>query len=324
MKVLVTGGAGYIGSHCVKVLLDKGVETWCLDNLSKGHKEAVLTSNFIQGDIGDSKKVDVVLANQEFDAIIHLAALSVVAESTQDPEKYYLENFVKMKILLDAAIKYKVPNFVFSSTAAVYGIPKAIPIHEDHETMPINPYGHTKLAGENMLRDYGKAYGLNYCILRYFNAAGASPEAGIGESHNPESHLIPLLCEALANKSEDFLVYGNDYGTEDGTCIRDYIHVLDLAEAHFLALEYLHKGGSSGLYNLGGSKGHSVYEIINKMELITGDKLCFKVANRRQGDPDVLVASNEKAKKELGWEPKRSAIDYILADAWEWYSEKKY
>lgn len=323
MKVLITGGAGYIGSHCNRYFAEKGVETVVLDDLSRGHREAVTDGRFVEGDFGDRGLLDKVLGAEKFDGIIHFAAFIDVAESVAEPAKYYENNVVKMKTLLDAAVAHGVKHFVFSSTAAVFGEPEYVPIDESHPKKPINAYGATKLIGEQMLADYGRAYGLRSCSFRYFNAAGDSADGRIGEAHNPEHHLIPLVLRAsLANKA--MKVFGTDYDTRDGSCIRDYVHVEDLAEAHYLGLKYIMENDGNHAFNLGSSEGFSVLEILHEAERVTGEPVPHDIADRRPGDPAVLIASNKKAKDVLGWEPKRSEVQTILRDAWNWEQNKKY
>ena len=323
MKVLITGGAGYIGSHCNRYFAEKGVETVVLDDLSSGHREAVTDGRFVEGDFGDRGLLDKVLGAEKFDGIIHFAAFIDVAESVAEPAKYYENNVVKMKTLLDAAVAHGVKHFVFSSTAAVFGEPEYVPIDEAHPKKPINAYGATKLIGEQMLADYGRAYGLRSCSFRYFNAAGDSADGRIGEAHNPEHHLIPLVLRAsLANRA--MKVFGTDYDTRDGSCIRDYVHVEDLAEAHYLGLKYIMENDGNHAFNLGSSEGFSVLEILHEAERVTGEPVPHDIADRRPGDPAVLIASNKKAKDVLGWDPKRSEVQTILRDAWNWEQNKKY
>jgi UDP-glucose 4-epimerase len=294
-----------------------------LDDLSSGHREAVTDGRFVEGDFGDRGLLDKVLGAEKFDGIIHFAAFIDVAESVAEPAKYYENNVVKMKTLLDAAVAHGVKHFVFSSTAAVFGEPEYVPIDESHPKKPINAYGATKLIGEQMLADYGRAYGLRSCSFRYFNAAGDSADGRIGEAHNPEHHLIPLVLRAsLANRA--MKVFGTDYDTRDGSCIRDYVHVEDLAEAHYLGLKYIMENDGNHAFNLGSSEGFSVLEILHEAERVTGEPVPHDIADRRPGDPAVLIASNKKAKDVLGWEPKRSEVQTILRDAWNWEQNKKY
>lgn len=323
MKVLITGGAGYIGSHCNRYFAQQGVDTVVLDNLSSGHREAVVAGEFVEGDFGDRTLLDKILGAEHFDAIIHFAAFIDVAESVAEPDKYYENNVVKMKTLLDADIAHDVKHFVFSSTAAVFGEPTYVPIDEAHPKLPINAYGATKLIGEQMLADYGRAYGLRSCSFRYFNAAGDSSDGLLGEAHDPEHHLIPLVLRAsLANKA--MKVFGTDYDTRDGSCIRDYVHVEDLAEAHYLGLKYIMEHEGAQTFNLGSSEGFSVLEILHEAENVTGEPVPHDIADRRPGDPATLIASNKKAKEVLGWEPKRSDVATILRDAWNWEQHKRY
>lgn len=323
MKVLITGGAGYIGSHCNRYFAQQGVDTVVLDNLSSGHREAVVAGEFVEGDFGDRTLLDKIFGAEHFDAIIHFAAFIDVAESVAEPDKYYENNVVKMKTLLDADIAHDVKHFVFSSTAAVFGEPTYVPIDEAHPKLPINAYGATKLIGEQMLADYGRAYGLRSCSFRYFNAAGDSSDGLLGEAHDPEHHLIPLVLRAsLANKA--MKVFGTDYDTRDGSCIRDYVHVEDLAEAHYLGLKYIMEHEGAQTFNLGSSEGFSVLEILHEAENVTGEPVPHDIADRRPGDPATLIASNKKAKEVLGWEPKRSDVATILRDAWNWEQHKRY
>jgi UDP-glucose 4-epimerase len=324
MNVLIIGGAGYIGSHCNKFFSKQGVHTLVLDNLSLGHKEAVKYGQFIQGDVGDTALVKNIFATQSIDAVVHFAAFAAVGESVENPSKYYTNNVGKMITLLDAMVEYGVKYFILSSSAATFGEPLYLPIDELHEQKPINPYGETKLIGEKLLRDYEKAYGIKYASLRYFNAAGADPDCEIGESHQPEYHLLPLLFQTALGKREKLFVYGNDYDTPDGTCVRDFVHVADLAEAHYLALEYLKKENISASFNLGNNMGYTILDIINVFERLAKIKVNFSFAGRRAGDPARLIASNEKAKQLLKWNPQLSSIETILATAWDWEKNRKY
>ena len=323
MKVLITGGAGYIGSHTNRYFAKMGAETIVLDNLSNGHEEVVKWGTLVKGDIGDEKLLDMLLASEKCDAIIDFAGFISVGESVTDPAKYYENNVMKMKTLLDAAVRHGVKYFVFSSSAAIFGEPSYVPIDEEHAKNPINPYGKTKLIGEMMLADYGRAYGLCSCPLRYFNAAGDSEDALIGEAHSPESHLIPLVLRATRTK-KPMKVFGTDYDTRDGSCIRDYIHVDDLAEAHYLGLKYIMAHNKSEAFNLGSSDGMSVLELIKEAERVTGENVPYDVAPRRSGDPAELIASNKKARELLGWTPKHSDVKTILRDAWNWECNRKY
>ncbi|EHL63738.1 UDP-glucose 4-epimerase GalE [Cloacibacillus evryensis] len=324
MKVLITGGAGYIGSHCNRYFADKGTDTVVLDDLSSGHKEAVIAGKFVQGDFGDEIFINELLEKEKFDAIIHFAAFASVPDSVMHPSKYYINNVSKMVTLLDTAVKHGVKYFVFSSSASTFGEPRYIPIDEKHPQDPINAYGMTKLINEKMLADYERAYGIRYCALRYFNAAGASSDGVIGESHDPEHHLIPLLLRTETGEGQSLKVFGSDYDTIDGSCLRDYVHVDDLAEAHYLGLKYIIENNRSECFNMGSNTGLTVLQLIQEFEKITGHPAKYEIAERRDGDPASLVASNEKAKKLLGWTPKRSNIARILRDAWNWEKNRRY
>jgi UDP-glucose 4-epimerase len=320
VNILIVGGAGYIGSHMVKYLLDTTAHrVVVLDNLYKGHAEAVLGAKLVIGDFGDRDFVEALCKTHEIEALIHFGAHSLVGESVTDPEKYYENNVVKGKRLIDGALAAGVKHVIFSSTAATYGEPERVPIQEDDRTRPTNPYGHTKLAFEGLLESYRVAYGLNYTCLRYFNAAGADPSGSIGEDHSPESHLIPLVLQVALGKRASIKIFGDDYATEDGTCVRDYIHVLDLASSHLLALEKLANGGPSGIYNLGNGQGFSVREIIDVCREVTGHPIPEEMAPRRAGDPAVLIAGAERARTSLGWEPKYTQVRDIVATAWQWH-----
>ena len=320
MNILVVGGAGYIGSHMVRYLHERsGHRAVVLDNLSRGHRAAVAGAELVAGDYGDAALVERVCREQGIDALMHFGADSQVGESVTDPAKYYENNVVKGKRLIDAALAAGVKRVIFSSTAATYGIPERVPIREDDRTQPINPYGRTKLAFEGLLESYADAYGLQYTALRYFNAAGADPEGRIGEDHAPETHLIPLVLQVALGQRPAITVYGEDYPTPDGTCIRDYIHVYDLAAAHLLALERLAAGGPSGVYNLGNGEGFSVKEIIDVCREVTGHPIPVETGPRRAGDPAVLIAGAERAREELGWQPAFTAVRDIVATAWQWH-----
>ena len=320
MRLLVLGGAGYIGSHTALELIKKGHEVVVVDNLVTGYVKAVPEkATFYQGDIRDFDFLDDLFKKEKIDAVIHFAAFSLVGESVTNPLKYYDNNLYGTKVLLDAMIKNDIKKIVFSSTAATYGEPENIPILETDRTCPTNPYGETKLAMEKMFHWASKAHGLSYVSLRYFNACGADATGQIGEAHNPESHLIPLVLQVPNGKRESVSIYGTDYDTPDGTCIRDYIHVTDLAEAHILAVEYLAKGGESNIFNLGNGVGYSVREVIETARSVTGHPIPATEVPRRAGDPARLVASGEKAKKILGWEPKIKKLDEIIASAWKWH-----
>lgn len=316
--ILICGGAGYIGSHTNKLLSQQGYETVIFDNLVYGHKEAVKWGTFIQGDLKNLEEIEAVFQKYPIDAVFHFAAYAYVGESVQEPKKYYYNNVVNTLNLLHVMHQHSCNKIVFSSTCATYGEPEKVPITENILQDPINPYGFTKLAVEHILKDYHRAYGLEYAVLRYFNAAGADPEGEIGESHNPETHLIPLVLDAAAGKRPDLKVFGTDYPTADGSCVRDYIHVTDLAQAHLLALKYLENGGESDCFNLGNEKGTSVLEIVEAVKRVTGRNFKVTLADRRLGDPAVLVGSSEKARRVLGWKPEYADIDTIVrhADAW--------
>ncbi|MCX7774198.1 MAG: UDP-glucose 4-epimerase GalE [Clostridia bacterium] len=321
MSVLVTGGAGYIGSHTVAELLARNEDIIIADNLQKGHKKAVLGGKFYQGDLRDAAFLDKVFKENEIDAVIHFAADSLVGESVAEPLKYYNNNVAGAMSLLEKMKTYNVKRIVFSSTAATYGEPENTPILESDRTLPTNPYGETKLAIETMLKWSDTAYGIRYVALRYFNAAGAHKSGAIGEDHNPESHLIPIILQVALGKRDRIQIFGDDYPTPDGTCLRDYIHVSDLASAHLLALDSLRNGGESAVYNLGNGKGFSVKEVIEAAREITGHKIPQTVVPRRAGDPAVLVASSEKIKDALRWEPKQDDLRTIIATAWEWHQK---
>ncbi|HEX4880288.1 MAG TPA: UDP-glucose 4-epimerase GalE [Limnobacter sp.] len=317
-KVLVVGGAGYIGSHMVKLLLGKQCSVVTLDNLSSGHRDAVLGGQFVHGDIADTALLGRLFAEHRFDAVMHFASYIQVGESVLKPAMYYQNNVANTLNLLQAMAVHKVPHFVFSSTAATFGEPQAIPMDERHPQVPINPYGKTKWMIEQALPDFEKAYGLTSVCLRYFNAAGAHPEGLLGERHDPETHLIPLVLQAASGKREHISVFGTDYPTPDGTCIRDYIHVMDLCEAHWLALEHLWKGLPSQNFNLGNGTGFSVQEVINTARAVTGLPIEVKYAPRRAGDPASLVADSTQARSVLGWRPQYANLSTIVEHAWRW------
>ena len=321
MNILVTGGAGYIGSHCCKALSQKGFDPITIDNLVYGHKNFVRWGEFFQGDAGDPAHLKECLSQYKIDAVMHFAAYAYVGESVEDPLKYYENNLCNTIQLLHAVLENNIKYIVFSSTCATYGDPEIIPIDEDHPLNPINPYGKTKRMVEEILADYHAAYGLKYMSLRYFNAAGADPDAEVGEDHDPETHLIPLVLDVAAGKRKAIKIFGTDYKTPDGTCIRDYIHVNDLAQAHILALEQLIDGADSTVYNLGNSQGFSVLEVIERARKITGKNIAVENSDRRPGDPPVLIASNEKAVKELAWKPQYADLDDIIGTAWRWHQK---
>lgn len=324
MAVLICGGAGYIGSHINKLLSQKGCETVVFDNLVYGHREAVKWGTFVKGDLADEKDIESVFQTYKIDAVFHFAAFAYVGESVEQPEKYYFNNVVNTLNLLKVMRRHGCEKIIFSSTCATYGEPDCVPITEEQDQSPINPYGVSKLMVERIFRDYEKAYGLRYVVLRYFNAAGADPEGEIGESHMPETHLIPLVLDAAAGKREDIKVFGVDYDTPDGSCVRDYIHVADLAEAHFLALQYLEQGGTSDFFNLGNERGTSVLEVVEAVKMVTGKDFAVTYADRRPGDPAVLVGSSKKAERVLGWKAEYPDIEEIAAHAWNWHSQALY
>lgn len=324
LKVLVTGGAGYIGSHFVKLLIDKGHQSLVIDNLSRGHKEAVPQNVLFEDvDILDTEALSYTIRTYLPDAVVHFAAFAYVGESVENPGIYYQNNVAGSLNLIRLCAENGVKNFIFSSTCSIYGNPTKIPISEEQPSNPINPYANTKLIIEMMLKDFETASGMKHVALRYFNAAGADPSGSIGESHNPEPHLIPIILKAALGERKKVSVFGNDYETTDGTCIRDYIHVNDLADAHLKAIDYLINGNESTIINLGTGKGNSVLEIIAKAKTITNKEIPFEIAERRAGDPAVLVADNKKAKEVLDWTPKNS-IEKIIETAWRWHQNPKY
>ena len=324
MKVLVCGGAGYIGSHAVLALLEKGYEVLVLDSLEKGHRAAVMDgAELYVGDLRDPICLDRVFGENKIDAVMHFAAYSLVAESVAEPQKYYHNNVYGSLCLLEAMRKHGVNKIVFSSTAATYGEPEHVPISESQRTRPTSPYGETKLAVENMLGWYSKAYGLAYMALRYFNVAGAHISGKIGEDHRPETHLIPLMLRAALGESDGIQIFGSDYDTPDGTCIRDYIHVMDLVEAHVLALDALFKDDAkSKVYNLGYGHGFSNMEILEAVRRVTGKAIRAEITARRPGDPSVLIASPEAVMQELGFSPKFGCLDTIIESAWAFHKNK--
>lgn len=321
MKVLVCGGAGYIGSHTVKSLLREGFEVVIFDNFSSGKEELVIGGEVIRGDLDDKEPIRQVFNTRKIEAVLHFASLIQVGESYLNPQRYYTHNLSTSLNLLEAMLEAGVKKIIFSSSAAVYGTPQEIPITESHPLNPINPYGYTKLFVERILQDYGKAYGLKFISLRYFNAAGADPEAELGELHDPETHLIPNILLFLLGKKKSFDLYGTDFPTADGTAIRDYIHVTDLAEAHVLALRKLLASAESDFINLGASRGFSVLEVIRKVEEMTGRKVAFNARPKRLGDVPVLLASKDKAQQRLGWELRYSGLDTIVETAWRWHKK---
>ena len=320
MAILVLGGAGYIGSHTALELVKAGNEVVIADNLVTGYRKAIPEgAKFYEGDIRDFDFLDKLFQQEKIDAVIHFAAYSLVGESVTNPLKYYDNNLYGTKVLLEAMVKNNVGKIVFSSTAATYGEPENIPILESDRTCPTNPYGETKLAMEKMFKWTAEAHGLRYVSLRYFNACGADESGTIGEAHNPESHLIPLILQVPNGKRETISIYGTDYDTPDGTCIRDYIHVTDLAQAHILAVKYLANGGKSDIFNLGNGVGYSVREVIETARKVTGHPIPATESSRRAGDPARLVASSEKAKSVLGWKPVHDSLEEIIASAWNWH-----
>jgi UDP-glucose 4-epimerase len=320
MRVLVTGGAGYIGSHMVKTLIERGHDVVVLDDLSTGHRDAVAKSaRFALGDVAKTDDVRALVRDERIEAVMHFAAKIRVEESVADPRLYWSRNLVATLSLLDAVLEKPVP-FVFSSTAAVYGTPESVPIDEEHPKKPVSPYGDTKLAIELALAAYGAAFRLPWMALRYFNAAGADPEAGLGERHEPESHLVPIVLDVALGKRAKVSLYGTDWPTTDGSCVRDYVHVLDLCDAHLAALEHLARGGESGALNLGTGRGHSVREVIAAVERVSGRRVTVEAAPRRAGDPAALVAKVERAASVLGWRAKRAELDTIVRDAWAFAS----
>jgi UDP-glucose 4-epimerase len=321
-EVLVVGGAGYIGSHMVKDLLDTGYDVVTLDDLSTGHRELVVGGEFIKGGLGDAVLLDKLFSTHKISAVMHFAAFSLVGESMEQPLKYYRNNMAATAELLDSMIRHNVKRFIFSSTAAVYGEPVDLPITENHPCNPTNPYGESKIAVERMLKDCDVAYGLKYISLRYFNAAGADKSGKIGERHRNETHLIPLILEVATGRRENIKIFGADYPTPDGTCIRDYIHVNDLTGAHLLALNSLLSGEDSAVYNLGNNRGYSVREVIEMARKVTGKPIPAIEADKRPGDPAVLIASSDKIKKKLGWKPDVEDLETIIQTAWRWHQKE--
>ena len=320
MAILVCGGAGYIGSHAVHVLVEKGEQVVIVDNLQTGHRGALNpAAKFYEGDIRDASVLDKIFTENKIEAVIHFAANSLVGESMEKPLLYFNNNVYGMQVLLEAMVRHGVDKIVFSSTAATYGEPKRVPIHEDDETCPTNTYGETKLTMEKMMKWVSRANGVRYVSLRYFNAAGALPNGSIGEDHKTETHLIPLILQVPTGRRDHITVFGDDYPTPDGTCLRDYIHVVDLADAHVLALEYLRKGGASDIFNLGNGQGFSVKEMIAAAEKATGRSIKVEIGARRAGDPAQLIASSEKARTVLGWKPQFTDVEQVIGTAWKWH-----
>lgn len=323
--ILVTGGAGYIGSHAVLALQQAGYEVIVLDNLSYGHRELVeqvLKVKLIVGDTSDRPLLDELFANHNIAAVMHFAAYIAVGESVVEPAKYYRNNVIGTLTLLEAMLNASINKFIFSSTCALYGEPKIVPIPEDHPFNPISPYATSKLMVEQMLSDFDVAYNLKSVRFRYFNAAGADPNGLLGEDHSPETHLIPLVLLTALGKRDSVSIFGTDYSTRDGTCIRDYIHVADLAQAHVLGLDYLLKGGESQVFNLGNGNGFSVREVIETAKQVTGKEIKIVESDRRPGDPPILVGSSDKARKILGWNPKYPEVNEIITHAWQWHQQR--
>ena len=323
MKILVTGGAGYIGSHMVRMLVDLGYAVVTFDDLSAGFADAVLGGEFVQGSLHDKAALKSLFDSRQFDAVVHFAGSIAVGESVRDPAKYYQNNLAGTLNLFDAMREYGVNKIVFSSTAAIFGEPQYVPIDEAHPQTPINPYGMTKWVTEQILRDYDVAYGFRSVALRYFNAAGAAPDAALGERHDPETHLIPLALRAASGRLPMLTVFGTDYDTPDGTCIRDYIHIVDLCEAHVLALKHLIAGGDSRAYNLGNGLGYSVKQVIEMAERVCGISVPVQYGPRRAGDPPRLVADSSKIRADWGWSPKYGELETIIEHVWAWELQPK-
>lgn len=324
MRLLITGGAGYIGSHAVRQLLAAGYEVTVLDNLSFGHREAVADPRvtFIKGEVGDRVLLTKLFKDAQFEAVMHFAAYAHISESVEDPLSYYQNNVAAPLVLLQVMEEYQVTQFILSSTCATYGIPDVVPIRESQTQKPINPYGASKLMLEQILSDCGKAWGLRSICLRYFNAAGCSLDGSLGEDHTPELHLIPIVLQVASGKRESVTIFGDDYATEDGSCVRDYIHVEDVASAHVRALKKLESGVQSMALNLGTGRGYSVKEIIETVKKVTGKSISVKLGGRREGDPPALVADPSKAQQELGWQAERSDLQTIVESAWNWFRVK--
>ena len=322
MRVLVAGGAGYIGSHTVKALLESGFEAGVFDNFSTGHRELVAGGTLLEGDLLELPDIRAAFRKFPCEAVMHFASLIQVSESYRDPQKYYTANLVSSLNLLQAALEAGATTIIFSSSAAVYGHPETIPIPEGHPLRPANPYGQTKYFVETILQDYARAYGIRFISLRYFNAAGADPEGRLGEMHEPETHLIPNILRSLLEPARELEIYGTDFATPDGTAVRDYIHVSDLAEAHILALKRLQQGGGGGFVNLGANRGYSVREVIQKAQDITGMSVTYRETPRRKGDVPILLASKARAEEWLGWRLRFSDLDTIIGTAWEWHRRR--
>jgi UDP-glucose 4-epimerase len=323
MTVLITGGAGYVGSHVLRRLRADGVPCVVLDNLSRGHRELVVDADLVVGDIADGALVRQIIGDYRVSSVMHFAAYAYVGESTASPLMYYANNVAATVTLLRAMVESQVKTIVFSSTCATYGVPEAIPITEDHPQRPINPYGMTKLMVERILQDADRAHGVRAVVLRYFNAAGADPSGAIGEWHEPETHLIPLALQVAAGHRDAVEIYGTDYPTADGTCVRDYIHVVDLAQAHVLGMRYLESGHPSAVFNLGNGSGFSVQQVIDSVEKVTGRPVPSKVAPRRPGDPPTLVGSADRARRGLGWTPRFDTLEAIVETAWTWHGSRR-
>jgi len=320
--ILVVGGAGYIGCHMVRALIDSGSQVVILDNLSTGHREMVSGGVLYEGDLGDEQLLNRIFSHHPIDAVMHFAAFSLVGQSVDQPILYYQNNVAKTIVLLNQMIHHRVERFIFSSTAAVYGEPREIPIPEDHPLSPTNPYGVTKVTIERLLHDCETAYGMRYMSLRYFNAAGAHESGQIGEKHDPESHLIPLVLGVATGRQDHIQIFGTDYPTPDGTCLRDYIHVSDLVHAHLLALHSLMANQKSGIYNLGNSRGHSVREVIELARHVTGHPIPSVESAPRPGDPAVLVAGSDRIRRELGWRPAYEDLELMISSAWKWHRKE--
>ena len=321
MAILVAGGAGYIGSHMVKDLVEHGQEVVVADNLSTGHRDAINPkAKFYEGDIRDRKFLDKIFDNEDIEAVVHFAAFSIVPESMSKPLKYFDNNTGGMITLLEAMRDHNIKYIVFSSTAATYGVPEHMPIKENDPQNPINPYGLSKLMMEKMIHWADKAYGIKFVALRYFNVAGAAPDGTIGEDHGPETHLVPIILQVAQGKRDKLSIFGDDYNTPDGTNVRDYVHVMDLADAHILAIKYLEAGNESNAFNLGSSTGFSNKQMLEAAREVTGKPIPAKIAPRRPGDPDSLVAASDKARNVLGWDPKYDDVHDIIATAWKWHS----
>lgn len=319
MAILVTGGLGYVGSHAVKQLVDRGEQVICLDNLVFGHEQAACGSEVVIGDIGDQELLRKVFSSHKIDALMHFAAFASVPESVADPQKYYVNNISKSLAMIQVMLEFDVKMMIFSSSAATFGEPTEVPVLEDHPKDPTNPYGRSKLMLEHILKEYEHAYGLRSISFRYFNASGADPSGLIGEDHKPEHHLVPLVLQVPLGQRESIMVFGTDWPTPDGTCVRDYIHVSDLAQAHMLGLDALRSGKQTTAYNLGNGNGYSVLEVIKVAEKVTGKSIKVVPADRRPGDPAVLVASSAKISTELGWKPNYPDLETIIRHAWNWH-----